>query len=245
MMKRSKAVALGIGIGSALMYLIDPDRGKRRRALVQDKFRYLLRKTNDCIEVTSRDFRNRARGIAAQLNSVIADESVMDEVLVDRVRAKLGRVTSHPRAIEVTAHEGNLRLSGPVLEHEVDAILRCVNGVTGVKTVENALEVHKTAEDHPALQGGRERPGYRFEFMQENWSPAARVIAGAAGASLAVYGGTRRDALGYGMGVAGLLLLARGLVNSDLKRLTRLGNGSENEPRIHNTQSFQESMLEA
>ena len=35
----NKGVALigGVGLGAALMYIFDPDRGKRRRALVQDK----------------------------------------------------------------------------------------------------------------------------------------------------------------------------------------------------------------
>ena len=35
----NKGVTLigGVGLGAALMYMLDPDRGKRRRALVQDK----------------------------------------------------------------------------------------------------------------------------------------------------------------------------------------------------------------
>jgi len=89
----------------------------------------------------------------------------------------------------------------------------------------NILDTHEQAGDHPALQGGRERQGNRFEFFQENWSPAARFVAGAAGASLAVYGGARRDALGAGLGAAGLLLLTRGITNTGLKSL--VGWGSE------------------
>jgi hypothetical protein len=101
----------------------------------------------------------------------------------------------------------------------------CVKGIQGVNQLANNLEVHKEAGSHPSLQGGRERQGHRFEFLQENWSPAARFVAGAAGASLAVYGGTRRDALGTGLGAAGLLLLTRGITNTTFRRLTGLDDG--------------------
>jgi hypothetical protein len=106
-------------------------------------------------------------------------------------------------------------------------LLKCVNGVRGVKQVINNLEAHEQADNHPALQGGRERQGAHFEFFQENWSPAARVLAGAAGASLAAYGGVRRDALGAGLGTAGLLLLTRGITNTGIQRLAGFGSSQE------------------
>jgi hypothetical protein len=94
--------------------------------------------------------------------------------------------------------------------------------------------VHEETDNHPALQGGRKRRGDRFEFMQENWSPAARFVAGAAGASLAVYGGRRRDALGAGLGAAGLLLLTRGITNTEFKRLGGLisHNAGGKQPQL-------------
>jgi uncharacterized membrane protein len=88
-----------------------------------------------------------------------------------------------------------------------------------VKDVDNNLEVHAEAGNHPALQGGRERQGKRFEFLQENWSPTARLLAGAAGSALAVYGGARRGPLGAGLGAAGLLLTTRAITNTDFTHL--------------------------
>ena len=46
---RKPAAALlgGIGIGAALMYLLDPDRGRRRRALVRDKAVHFARVSGD------------------------------------------------------------------------------------------------------------------------------------------------------------------------------------------------------
>jgi hypothetical protein len=228
-MNKGLTFGAGLGIGTGVMYLLDPDRGKRRRALLRDKFVWATRKTGEGVETTARDLSNRARGIATSIQSRFTSDKADDTVLTDRVRSKLGRIVSHPGAIEVAAENGDVILSGPILESEVDNLLACVKRIQGVNEVANNLQIHKEAGNHPALQGGRERQGHRFEFLQENWSPAARFVAGAAGASLAVYGGTRRDVLGAGLGTAGLLLLARGITNTEFKRLAGIDNSPKNE----------------
>jgi hypothetical protein len=226
-MNKALTFGAGLGLGTGVMFLLDPDRGKRRRALLRDKVVSAARQTGECWDVTTRDLRNRTQGIITDIQSRFSSEPVTDDVLVDRVRSKLGRIVSHPRAIHVTAQNGNVTLAGPILASEVGELLTCVKQVHGVDDVTNNLEPHETAENHPSLQGGRERVGNRFEFFQENWSPAARLVAGAAGASLAVYGGTRRDALGAGLGTAGLLLLTRGITNTEFKHLAGLGSHQE------------------
>jgi osmotically-inducible protein OsmY len=136
------------------MYMLDPDRGRRRRALVRDKLVSAANKTPDAIGAAARDLSNRARGLAAQVGSAFAgDDDVSDEVLAARVRSKLGRVVSHPSAIEVVADQGRVRLGGPVLAGEVDDLLACVSAVPGVSDVENQLEVHAQAGNVPGLQG--------------------------------------------------------------------------------------------
>ncbi|HEX7331629.1 MAG TPA: BON domain-containing protein [Pyrinomonadaceae bacterium] len=228
-MNKGLTFGAGLGLGTGLMYLLDPDRGRRRRALLRDKGAWAMRKTGDCIEVTARDVRNRVQGITHVHSS---SEPVDDRKLAERVRSKLGRIVSHPGAIEVNAQNGKVTLSGPILVEEIPELLSCVNGVRGVNQVINELDAHEHAENHPALQGGRERHGSRFEFFQESWSPAARVIAGAAGASLAAYGGVRRDALGAGLGTAGLLLLTRGITNTGFKRLAGIGSNGNDDRQL-------------
>lgn len=226
-MNKALLFGAGLGVGTAAMFLLDPDRGKRRRSLVRDKLATATRKTGDCIEITSRDVSNRTRGLISEIKSRFSSEQPDDFVLVDRVRSKLGRIVSHASAINVAAHNGNVTLAGPILADEVPHLLSCVKWIHGVKNVNNHLEIHEEAKNHPALQGGRERGGTRFEFRQEHWSPTARLLAGAAGASLAVYGGCRRNALGAGLGAAGLLLMTRGITNSNLGRLMHNRSGGK------------------
>ena len=224
---RKQLVALGgAGFGAALMYLFDPDRGSRRRALLRDKFAAAANKVPDAVSATARDLRNRAKGFAAEARSKVSSgKPPSDQQLEARVRSKLGRVVSHPHAIQATANQGQVTLSGPILAHEVSDLLSCIKAVDGVTEVINQLEEHKQAGDIPALQGGRPRPGYRPEFMQENWSPTARLLAALAGSALAGAGLRRRDALGVGMGVGGALLCARGVTNVEIERLVGLGGG--------------------
>lgn len=218
-MNKGLAVIGSIGLGAGLMYALDPDRGKRRRALLRDKVDHAINKTGDAIQTTSRDIRNRAYGIAAGAKAFFNKEDVSDDVLVERVRSKVGRVVSHPHSIEVAAHRGTVTLSGPILEIEVDPLINCVSSVAGVTDVMNNLEAHKEAGDVPGLQGGVRRPGERSEFMQSNWSPAARFLAGAAGGALTLFGLKRRGVLGATASTLGLGLLARGITNTEAKNL--------------------------
>lgn len=214
-----KALLLGAGAGAAAMFLLDPARGKRRRALVRDKFALATRKTGECMEITGRDLRNRTLGTLKAIQSRLSSEQPDDMVLVDRVRSKIGRVVSHPSAIHVTAQNGNVTLAGPILASEAPHLVTCVSWVPGVKDVTNNLELHAEAGNHPALQGGHERHGSRFPLFQENWSPTARLLAGAAGTSLMVYCGMHRNALGTGLGTAGFLLATRAITNTDFSHL--------------------------
>jgi uncharacterized membrane protein len=224
-MNKGLTLVGGIGLGAALMYVLDPDRGRRRRALFRDQLVHAANILPDAIDATARDLSNRTRGLVAEVRSIFDNDEVPDEVLVDRIRSKMGRVVSHPHAIEVTANQGRVTLRGPVLTDEVDDLLSCVSSIKGVSDVDHQLKVHAQAGSVPGLQGGRPRPGHRFELMEENWSPTARLIVGAAGGGLAAYGIGRRDPLGIGLSVIGLGLLTRGVTNTEIKRLVGTAGG--------------------
>lgn len=213
-MNKGLAIAGGLGLGAALMYVLDPDRGGRRRALFRDRVASAAHDVEGAAGRTARDVRNRSYGLAAGLKSHFTSEPATDEVIHDRVRSVMGRYVSHPGAIDVTVRNGRVTLAGPVLSHEVLDLLDCVARVRDVQEVENQLEPHADAGNIPSLQGGKERPGERFELFQEHWSPTARLLVGAAGGALALYGASRRDIVGGAIGAIGIAVLARGAANT-------------------------------
>lgn len=144
----------GLLIGAAVMYLLDPERGGRRRALVRDKATRARHKLGEGLDVTARDLSNRAKGTAAELRSRLRREAVDDTVLEERVRAAVGHAISHPGAIEASVSEGRVTLRGPVLEHELDGLLRAVRRVRGVSEVVNELKLHRDPGGVPSLQDG-------------------------------------------------------------------------------------------
>lgn len=215
------------GIGAGLMYFLDPEMGNRRRALVRDKFVRAMNLTGEAIGTTARDARNRAYGTVASLRSMLSGGAAGDEVVAERVRSKLGFLVRHPSSIEVTVKDGHVTLSGPILTDEVDRLIRNVEQIRGGMGVENRLEVHEEPGNIPGLQGQppRRPTGQRFELLQENWSPTARVLVGVAGGTMAFYGASRRNPSGTALALAGTALLARAVSNMPLKRLVGIEAG--------------------
>jgi uncharacterized membrane protein len=99
-----------------------------------------------------------------------------------------------------------------------------VEEVSGVRDVDDELEVHEAAGNIRGLQGDGVQQR-RFEFLRRSWAPAPRAMATAAGLGLTAYGVRRRDPLGIGAGLAGLALLLRGATNESLAGLLGIGAG--------------------
>lgn len=213
------------GLGAGLMYFLDPDRGTRRRKLIEDKLVHASHVAGEGLQKTARDFRNRATGAGATAKQRVSRDRTTDDVLTARIRARLGRIVSHPGAIEVTSEAGTVTLTGPVLADEADRVISSVRKIRGVKDLADRLEIHDSAEGVPGLQGGVARTGEEFELRQENWAPTARLLTGAAGAALAILGVRRRGAVGTAVGLAGLALATRAATNKELKRVVGVGGG--------------------
>lgn len=214
----------GIGLGAGLMYLFDPNRGRRRRAMLRDAINHATHVANRAAGTTARDISHRAKGLWAESSRLLTrEEEVSDEALTARVRSKLGRKVSHPHAIEVTAREGHVTLSGDILSSEANDLLTCVAKVRGVHTVQNQLITHDQPDGVSSLQGGRERKKQGFGLRQSNWPPTMRLLAGMTGGALLTYSLKSRDYEGGALGTVGFLLLVRGLTNMDLKSLVGIG----------------------
>jgi hypothetical protein len=155
----------------------------------------------------SRDAEHRVAGLAARaLESLIEQPGPTDEVLAARVRTRVGRLVSHPGAIDVTAKSGRVTLSGPVFEAEVEQLVNGVRDVAGVTGIGNHLEPHADAGNISALQG----PGpLHLDTAKAwvRWTPTTRVMAGAAGLALMVIASRRRTLRDTAVGLAGFELL--------------------------------------
>ena len=142
---------MGIGLGAALMFVLDPDRGARRRALVRDKSVKLLRRGGRTVRDRSVDIGNRIGGTASEIRAKLKPPPT-DIQIEASVRAELGHNVEHPKAIEVVVDGGNVILRGNVLEDELDDLLSTVRSVRGVRDVRSELEVQVAPGDTPSLQ---------------------------------------------------------------------------------------------
>ena len=175
----ARDLLVGAAAGSALMFILDPNTGTRRRALARDGMTRATRKTREGLDAAARDIAHRASGLAASTRGRWSREAVDDATLVERVRAKLGRVCSHPRAIEVDARDGRVTLRGRVLVPEMRAVVARALAVRGVQGVDNQLEAYDTAEGVPALQGEGRTARSFVNLRPHTWAPGTRAMVGA------------------------------------------------------------------
>lgn len=145
----------GIGLGAVGMYLLDPQRGARRRVLVRDKIVRGVRALGMTADKRLRDVGNRLKGSAAEARAVMRErnQQMEDDRLVERVRAQLGHVLAHPAALQVSVDEGCLIVSGPVLAGEAQKIKERLEETRGVGRFRIYVDEHASAESIPDLQG--------------------------------------------------------------------------------------------
>lgn len=221
----------GLGIGALIMYLADPQSGRGRRARLKDRYRHTARLVQHGADAVLRDAQQRAGGTVAAVRGYLNERNgaVDDAILQERVRAALGRATSHPGAIEVQVAGDAVTLHGDALRDEVGRIVEHARKARGVQTVECRVRLHDSPENFPTLRGRGARSGARPALMQENWSPAWRSLAGAIGAGLTVAGWLRGGVHGLALGTTGAGVLARAVTNRDLKTLVGAGDASRGD----------------
>jgi hypothetical protein len=197
-----------MGLGAGLMYYLDPNRGRARRARARDRFIHLLNEVEHEIEVSSRDLTNRTQGLIARSRSLVAHDGAPEGVIAARVRSKLGRVVSHPHVVDVAVRGHHVILSGPILADEVPRLISVVRSVHGVNSVEDRLQVYERPGDHPALQGGRPPRPRRTDLRPQTWPPAMRLLAGTALGVAALRMTGRAGPAGLAIGALGVGLIA-------------------------------------
>ncbi|MQA90091.1 MAG: BON domain-containing protein [Gemmatimonas sp.] len=142
-MRNQANLMLGVLFGAGLMYLLDPDRGRRRRALVRDQAvhgGHEVEDIGDGVASKARHLRNRARGAMLEVKNRLARElETNDSVLEARVRSHLGRLVSDPTSVEVSAEHGRVTLRGAAPDQEMRGLIEGVQEVPGVHDVISRL----------------------------------------------------------------------------------------------------------
>lgn len=86
-------VLAGVGgalLGAAVMYLFDPEAGRRRRAFLRERLGRYVDRTTEAVDVTSRDVVARTRGLVVELRDRVRGESRPDDG-AEEVRAPEAR----------------------------------------------------------------------------------------------------------------------------------------------------------
>lgn len=224
----------GLLLGAGLMYYLDPDRGRRRRAMVRDQMVHYGHKADRAMDTAARDIRNRAVGVASEARGRIrGGDDAPPSVVEARVRSALGRAVSHPGALGASAdQDGRVTLTGPVLTDEVDRVIAAVESVRGVRDVIDRMEVHESPAGVPGLQGVARAPRQRLDVLQENWAPATRLLMGLLGGAIAIRGMRQDGPIGGALTLAGLGVVSRSLTNKDLRRLLGV-DAARNAVEVH------------
>jgi uncharacterized membrane protein len=223
---RAKGLLWAAGVGCAIGYFFDPRAGGRRRALMRDKATRIRGEASDIAGKIFRDVRNRTRGALATARSRVTPREIPDEVLHDQIRSRLGRVVSHPRAIDVTVEDGTVTLSGPILEEEVGTLLGELSTLRGIHELQDNLEVYGNGGgDPPALQGVGS-PSRIHSWKRDTWPPGLRLAAGSAGGALLLASSATRSRIAKGalMGT-GTALVMRSAFNLPWFRIVGVGAG--------------------
>jgi hypothetical protein len=77
---------MGLGAGAALMYFMDPERGRRRRALARDKAIGLSNDARERLSGAAQDISNRATGMIHEARKAMTgSSSASDEMPVNDI----------------------------------------------------------------------------------------------------------------------------------------------------------------
>jgi uncharacterized membrane protein len=226
------AAAVGAGVGAAVEYVLDPDRGHARRAKARDKAVHASSVVHNGCRVLVRDMAGRGRGVVAGARYLVAGRHVADDVLHERVRAELGRHVSHPHAVHVDVEDGAVVLTGDVLAAEEQRARRALRRVPGVRRVSADWTAHTDTTGVSALQGAGRARVPTMELMQEQWSPTARFLMGTAAVGTWLVSRRTPAPVAWALRGAGTAIAARAMTNLPMRRITGVGAGRQ-AVRLH------------
>jgi osmotically-inducible protein OsmY len=135
------SIAAGAALGLAMMYLFDPDRGKRRRTEMLDRTGKKIRRVRRDVSGKVEDVLRRGTGAIRDATSGLGfcQESVADDILRERVRSRLGHLMDHADQVETQVRDGIVTLQGMLLSGDRSSLIRDLERIPGVRGIEDLL----------------------------------------------------------------------------------------------------------
>lgn len=147
----------GAAVGAALVYIFEPGVGRRR--MMRDALGRGARGTPTPSTAMAQPGPGRDGAQATPRATVAQDGPPLpaDDVTAERVCARIGRAVQHAGAVQVDVRSGAVTLTGPVLDDELDALLRAAWSVPGVQQVDNRLSVQANGRRPATAHSGARR----------------------------------------------------------------------------------------
>ena len=136
------AGALLLGLGA--MWIMDPDRGRGRRAWIGQKTNRLINETGKFMRATGRHLANKSKGYAHESRKAVrgAGRAVTDSSIAESVRSSLGRLgLKSASSVGVECAGGCVTLTGRCVADDVAIIVDTTRSTYGVDNVVNNMEV--------------------------------------------------------------------------------------------------------
>jgi gas vesicle protein len=134
-------------LGSLGTLFLDPQQGKRRRAMLVDRTAGLFRRTGRRAERAGRGVGARVYGMSQQVQHQKEEPKEFDDATLTRkVETEIFRDADVPKGqINVNAQEGVVQLRGEVPNAEMlNDLVEKTHNVQGVRDVENLLHLPGT-----------------------------------------------------------------------------------------------------
>src|SRR5438309_7958373 len=138
-MRKTRIAAIGFVAGAVAAALLDPERGRSRRAQVRDRGGAAIRRTFRRTERGLRSVQSELHGAAQRLQHLQPEEADASYRLVDRVQSELFRDPSIPKGqLNVSVEEGTVVLRGHVESDSLKSMIeRRARGIAGAQQVDN------------------------------------------------------------------------------------------------------------
>ncbi|HET6906371.1 MAG TPA: BON domain-containing protein [Rhodanobacteraceae bacterium] len=148
-MRQLIRLATAFTAGAFAMYMLDPQTGRRRRALVRDKAVAAGHDARRLARSASRHTADHLRGATAEMRSQMRGAHPDDRQLHERIRSELGRLVGQPGQVQVDVSNGHVTLTGSATPSEREKLVAAISSIPGVEHVAN----HLSAGSGPGMQG--------------------------------------------------------------------------------------------